>query len=73
MHNVVNELKSKFPNKAIDKKKAQNRMKTIRRTFILYYNIFKNGISGFVWNPSIETWKVELEVMQDLIDVGFFC
>lgn len=47
-------------------------MKTIRRTFILYYNIFKNGISGFVWNPTIETWKVELEVMQDLIDVGFF-
>ncbi|KAH7688470.1 Myb/SANT-like domain-containing protein [Dioscorea alata] len=57
--NIVNEVRSKFLDKPIDKERAQNRMKKLKRAFIRCYDIFKNGMSGFAWNPTTEMWHAE--------------
>ncbi|KAH7655855.1 Cytochrome c/b562 domain-containing protein [Dioscorea alata] len=69
LDNIVNELKGKFPEKTIDKEKAQNQMKNIKRAFTRCYDIFKNGMSGFAWNPTKEMWDAEPEVWQHLIEL----
>ncbi|KAH7690269.1 Cytochrome c/b562 domain-containing protein [Dioscorea alata] len=68
LDNIVNELKGKFPEKTIDKEKAQNRMKNIKRAFTRCYDIFKNGMSGFAWNPTKEMWDAEPKVWKHLIE-----
>ncbi|KAH7688911.1 Cytochrome c/b562 domain-containing protein [Dioscorea alata] len=68
LDNIVNELKGKFPEKTIDKEKAQNQMKNIKRVFTRCYDIFKNGMSGFAWNPTKEMWDAEPEVWKHLIE-----
>ncbi|XP_039123465.1 uncharacterized protein LOC120260088 [Dioscorea cayenensis subsp. rotundata] len=68
LENIVNEVRSKFLDKPIDKERAQNRMKNIKRAFIRCYDIFKNGMSGFAWNPTSEMWHAESEVWQHLIE-----
>ncbi|XP_039134178.1 uncharacterized protein LOC120271561 [Dioscorea cayenensis subsp. rotundata] len=68
LENIVNEVRSKFLDKPIDKERAQNRMKNIKRAFIRWYDIFKNRMSGFAWNPTSEMWHAESEVWQHLIE-----
>ncbi|KAH7679457.1 Cytochrome c/b562 domain-containing protein [Dioscorea alata] len=68
LENIVNELKEKFLDKPIDKERAQNRMKNMKRAFTKCYDIFKNGMSGFAWNPIKEMWEAEPEVWQHLIE-----
>ncbi|XP_074570382.1 uncharacterized protein LOC141826980 [Curcuma longa] len=67
--NIVNELKVKFPDKLIDKDRVQNRMKHIKRGWISCYDIFKNGMSGFAWDPITEFFSAEPEVWQQLIEI----
>ncbi|XP_074559034.1 uncharacterized protein LOC141814972 [Curcuma longa] len=67
--NIVNELKEKFPDKFIDKDKVQNRMKHIKRGWFSCYDIFKNGMSGFAWDPITEFFSAESEVWQQLIEI----
>ena len=53
----------------IDKSKIKNRWKTLKKKFSDYYDIFKNGMSGFAWNPSTHLWDAEPEVWDALIQV----
>ncbi|KAG6474137.1 hypothetical protein ZIOFF_068061 [Zingiber officinale] len=67
--NIVNELKEKFSDKLIDKERIQNRMKHIKRCWFSCYDIFKNGMSGFGWDPITEFFIAEPEVWQQLIEI----
>ncbi|KAG6479385.1 hypothetical protein ZIOFF_062848 [Zingiber officinale] len=67
--NIVNELKAKFSDKLIDKDRIQNRMKHIKRCWFSCYDIFKNGMSGFGWDPITEFFIAEPEVWQQLIEI----
>ncbi|KAG6470760.1 hypothetical protein ZIOFF_071837 [Zingiber officinale] len=67
--NIVNELKAKFSDKLIDKERIQNRMKHIKRCWFSCYDIFKNGMSGFGWDPITEFFIAEPEVWQQLIEI----
>ncbi|KAG6497403.1 hypothetical protein ZIOFF_045302 [Zingiber officinale] len=67
--NIVNELKAKFSDKLIDKERIQNRMKHIKRCWFSCYDIFKNGMSGFGWDPITEFFIAESEVWQQLIEI----
>lgn len=66
--NIVNELSVLFGRK-IDKEKVKNRWKTLKTKFSEFYDIFKNGMSGFAWNPSTQLWDAEPEVWNSLIEV----
>ena len=46
----------------INKDKVKNRQKTLKKNFHECYDIFKDGLSGFGWNNSLNTWTAELEV-----------
>ena len=67
--NIIKELREKFSDCPIDKEKVQNRMKHIKRVWTSYYDIFRNGLSGFNWDPISEMLIVEPEVWQQLIEV----
>ncbi|KAM0948892.1 hypothetical protein DsansV1_C06g0064471 [Dioscorea sansibarensis] len=43
-------------------------MENMKSAFIGRYDIFKNGMSGFTWNPTKVTWDAEHEVWQHLIE-----
>ena len=64
--NIVKELQEKFE-KPIDKQKVKNHIKTIKYNWSYWYDVFKNGLSGFAWSPITKMWSVELEVWESLI------
>lgn len=68
-HNILQELKMRFNDKSFDKGKIKNRIKYIKRNFSNCYDLFKNGMSGFAWNPVTKMWCAEPEVWQKLIEV----
>ncbi|XP_057447630.1 uncharacterized protein LOC130739377 [Lotus japonicus] len=63
---IASELSVLFAMK-IDKSKIKNRWKTLKKKFSDVYDIFKNGMSGFAWNPSTHLWDAEPEVWEALI------
>lgn len=68
MDNILKELKSKFPDKTINKEKIHNRMKTIKKHFSKYYDIFQtSGLRGFAWDPITNKFIAEPEVWDQLI------
>jgi Myb/SANT-like DNA-binding domain len=66
---ILQELSEKFPDVHFDKEKIKNCMKFVKRGFGPYYDIFKNGLSGFAWNSATSTWCAEPEVWQKLLEV----
>ncbi|KAF2302880.1 hypothetical protein GH714_010075 [Hevea brasiliensis] len=69
LENIAKEVKQKFPDQPIDKEKVKNRMKHIKRCWFPAYDIFKNGMSGFAWDPISEMFIAEPEVWEQLIKV----
>ena len=46
----------------INKDKVKNRQKTLKKNFHGCYDIFKDRLSGFGWNNSLNIWTAEPEV-----------
>ncbi|XP_028785416.1 uncharacterized protein At2g29880-like [Neltuma alba] len=65
--NIVKEM-SALLDIEMDKEKIKNRWKTLKKNFSEIYDIFKNGLSGFAWNPSTQLWEAEDEVWDQLIE-----
>ncbi|KAK6932187.1 Myb/SANT-like domain [Dillenia turbinata] len=65
--NIVKELIEKF-GEWLNKEKVRNRWKTIKKNFSEPYDIFKNGLSGFAWNPTTQLWSAKTEVWEKLIE-----
>ena len=70
---IVKELVENF-HMEINKDKMKNRQKTLKFFFHECYDIFKDGLSGFGWNDSLNIWTTEPEVWEVLIAVNYhFC
>ncbi|KAF3662410.1 hypothetical protein FXO37_12467 [Capsicum annuum] len=68
MDNIMKDLRFKFLDKAINKKKIHNRMKTIKRQFTNYHDTFhQSGMSEFAWDPITHKWDVNPGVWDQLI------
>ena len=67
---IVKELVEKFDMK-INKDKVKNQQKTLKKNFHECYDIFKDGLSGFGWNGSLNMWTAEPEVWELLIAVNY--
>jgi len=61
---IVKELVENF-HMEINKDKMKNRQKTLKFFFHECYDIFKDGLSGFGWNDSLNMWTAEPEVWKD--------
>ncbi|XVF20957.1 hypothetical protein REPUB_Repub12eG0048700 [Reevesia pubescens] len=68
--NIVIDLKEKF-RRDIEKEKVKNRWKTLKTNFSKCYDLFKQGMSEFSWNPITKLWGAEREVWDRLIEVNF--
>lgn len=66
---VVNELSKKL-GMNVNKDKLKNRLKTIKSHFNECCDLFKNGLSGFVWSPETKMWSAEPEVWNSLIEAA---
>ncbi|XVF17481.1 hypothetical protein REPUB_Repub10bG0126100 [Reevesia pubescens] len=64
--NIVIDLKEKF-GRDIEKEKVKNRWKTLKTNLSKCYDLFKQGMSGFSWNPVTKLWGPEREVWDRLI------
>ena len=70
---IVKELVENF-HMEINKDKMKNRQKTLKFFFHECYDIFKDGLSGFGWNDSLNIWTTEPKVWEVLIAVNYhFC
>ena len=58
---IVKKLVKKF-HMETNKYKVKNRQKTLKKNFHECYDIFKDGLSGFGLNDSLNIWTAELEV-----------
>ena len=58
---IVKELTDKF-HIGINKNKVKNQQKTQKFFFHECHDIFKEGLSGFGWNDTLQIWIAELEV-----------
>ena len=58
---IVKELVENF-HMEIKKDKVKNRQKTLKKNFHECYDIFKDGLSGFGWNVSLNIWTTEPKV-----------
>ena len=67
---IVKELVENFYME-INKDKVKNRQKTLKKNFHECYYIFKDGLSGFGWNDSLNIWTAEPEVWEPLIAVNY--
>ena len=67
---IVKELVEKF-HMEINKEKVKNQQKTLKKNFHECYDIFKDRLTGFGWNDSLNIWTVELEVWEPLIAVNY--
>ncbi|XVF38313.1 hypothetical protein REPUB_Repub20aG0090500 [Reevesia pubescens] len=65
--NIVIKLKENF-GRDIEKEKVKNHWKTVKSNFSKCYDLFKQGMSGFSWNPVTKLWGTEPEVWNRLID-----
>ncbi|XVF14257.1 hypothetical protein REPUB_Repub09cG0042900 [Reevesia pubescens] len=65
--NIVIELKEKFE-RDIEKEKVKNRWKTLKTNFSKCYDLFKQGMSGFSWNPVTKLWGAKPEIWNRLIE-----
>ncbi|GAU51826.1 hypothetical protein TSUD_416120 [Trifolium subterraneum] len=61
MDNILQELKTHFPDKPITKDKIKDHMKNIKTKFNVCYDVFKNGLSGFAWDRTKNMWVAEEE------------
>ncbi|XP_059651051.1 uncharacterized protein LOC132298673 [Cornus florida] len=50
------------------KDRIKNRLKTIKTHFNEWYDLFKNGLSGFAWSGETKMWSAEPEVWNSLIE-----
>ena len=64
---IVKELVEKF-DMEINKDKLKNRQK---ENFHKCYDIFKDGLSGFGWNYSLNIWTAEPKVWELRITVNY--
>ena len=55
----------------INKDKMKNCPKTLKKIFHECYDIFKDGLSGFEWNDSLNIWTTEPKVWEVLIAVNY--
>ena len=67
---IVKELVEKIDIE-INKDKVKNQQKTLKKNFHECYDIFKDRLSGFEWNDSLNMWTAELEVWEPLISVNY--
>ena len=67
---IVKELVEKF-DMEINKDKVKNRQKTLKENFHECYDIFKDGLSGFGCNDSLNMWTAKLKVWEPLIVVNY--
>ena len=67
---IVKELVENF-HMEINKDKMKNRQKILKFFFHECYDIFKDGLSGFGWNDSLNIWTTEPEVWEVLIAVNY--
>ena len=67
---IVKELVEKF-HMEINKDKVKNRQKTLKKNFHECYDIFKDGLSAFGWNDSLNIWTTEPKVWESLIAVNY--
>ena len=67
---IVKELVEKF-DMEINKDKVKHRQKTLKENFHECYDIFKDGLSGFGWNDSLNMWTAKLKVWEPLIVVNY--
>ena len=58
---IVKELVEKF-HIEINKDKVKIWQKTLKKNFHECYDIFKDGLSGFEWNNSLNIWTTKPEV-----------
>ncbi|KAJ4811248.1 Myb/SANT-like DNA-binding domain protein [Rhynchospora pubera] len=65
--NIVKELSQKFQGRKFDKGRVKNRVKYIKKGFGPCYDIFKNGLSGFNWNPELNMWCAESGAWDELL------
>ena len=74
LHQVIigGRVNGTFTSKAYDNKdKVKNQQKTLKKNFHECYDIFKDGLSGFGWNDSLNMWTAEPEVWEPLIVVNY--
>ncbi|XP_061359903.1 uncharacterized protein At2g29880-like [Gastrolobium bilobum] len=64
---IIKELQQKF-GRSFEKEKIKSRWKIVKRRFSKCYDLFKNGLSGFAWDPITKQWCAEPEVWQKLIE-----
>ena len=67
---ILLEMRNRFPDKVFDKTKAKNHMKKLKSKFALCYDLFKNNLSGFGWDPISHMWTAEPDVWETLIEVN---
>ena len=67
---IVKELVENF-HVEINNDKLKNWQKTVKKNFHECYDIFKDGLSGFGWNDSLNMWTAEPEVWMPLIVVNY--
>jgi repressor of nif and glnA expression len=65
-NNLVKALSAKF-NITFDKDKLKNRIKTLKKYFNQFHDVFKGvALSGYAWNPSTKLIEAEDEVWEAL-------
>ena len=64
--NMVKALSEKF-NVTFEKEKLKNRIKTLKKYFNQFHDVFKGvALSGYAWNPSTKLIEAEDEVWEAL-------
>lgn len=70
--NMVNDLNEKFEQYKFNKDHLQNRLRTLKKKFAQWYDIFRGvTLSGFSWNSETSLLEAEEEVWASLINVCF--
>ncbi|XP_061369350.1 uncharacterized protein LOC133312199 [Gastrolobium bilobum] len=64
---IIKELQQKY-GRPFEKETMKSHWKLVKRHFFKCYDLFKNGLSGFPWDPITKQWCAELEVWQKLIE-----
>jgi Myb/SANT-like DNA-binding domain len=70
--NIMRDLRGKFRDRPLDKERIKNRIKYIKKNFAPCFDIFKNGLEGFTWNPATKLWTAEPDNWDRLIEVCIY-